>query len=130
MAAERVRLDRWLWAARFFKTRALSAAAVAGGKVQVNGTRAKPAKQLQTGDALRIRVGPYEWLVTVRALSERRGPPAAAQVLYEESVEGRAARARLAEQHKMAPAPTYQGKGRPTKKERRDMERLEETDDD
>jgi len=130
MAAERVRLDRWLWAARFFKTRALSAAAVAGGKVQVNGTRAKPAKQLQAGDALRIRVGPYEWLVTVRALSERRGPPAAGQALYEESVEGRAARARLAEQHKMAPAPTYEGKGRPTKKERRDMERLEENDDD
>jgi ribosome-associated heat shock protein Hsp15 len=129
MADGRVRLDRWLWAARFFKTRALSAAAVAGGKVQVNGTRAKPAKQLQPGDALRIRVGPYEWLVTVRALSERRGPAAAAQALYEESVEGRGARARLAEQHRMAPAPTYLGKGRPTKKERRDMERLEENDD-
>jgi len=126
MAAERVRLDRWLWAARFFKTRALAAAAVAGGKVHVNGTRAKPAKQLQTGDALRIRVGPYEWLVTVRALSERRGPPAAAHALYEESLEGRAARERLAEQHKIAPAPAYDGKGRPTKKERREMERLQD----
>jgi ribosome-associated heat shock protein Hsp15 len=129
MAADRVRLDRWLWAARFFKTRALAAAAVAGGKVQVNGTRAKPAKQLQAGDAVRVRIGPYEWLVTVRALSERRGPPAAAKVLYEESLEGRAARERLAEQHKMAPAPAYEGKGRPTKKERRDMERLEEPED-
>lgn len=126
MADDRVRLDRWLWAARFFKTRALSAAAVAGGKVHVNGTRAKPAKQLQAGDAVRVRVGPYEWLVTVRALSERRGPPATAQALYEESPEGRAARERLALQHKMAPAPTYQGKGRPTKKERREMQRLEE----
>ena len=123
---ERVRLDRWLWAARFFKTRALAAAAVAGGKVQVNGTRAKSAKQLQVGDALRVRVGPYEWLVKVRALSERRGPPKTALALYEESPEGRAARERLALQHKIAPAPTYQGKGRPTKKERREIERLEE----
>lgn len=129
MAAERVRLDRWLWAARFFKTRALAAAAVAGGKVQVNGTRAKPAKQLQVGDAVRVRVGPYEWLVTVRALAERRGPPATALALYDESPEGRSARERLALQHKTAPAPTYQGKGRPTKKERRDIERLEGRDD-
>jgi len=94
--------------------------------VQVNGTRAKPAKQLQVGDALRVRVGPYEWLVTVRDLSERRGPPKAALALYAESPEGRAARERLALQHKIAPAPTYQGKGRPTKKERREIERLEE----
>jgi len=126
MNDDRVRLDRWLWAARFFKTRALAAAAVAGGKVQVNGTRAKPAKQLQVGDGVRVRVGPYEWLVNVRALSERRGPPKVAQTLYEESPEGRAARERLAELHKIAPAPTYQGKGRPTKKERREIERLEE----
>jgi len=123
---DKVRLDRWLWAARFFKTRALAAAAVAGGKVHVNGTRAKPAKQLQTGDGLRIRVGPYEWRVTVGALSERRGPPAAARALYEESPEGRAARERLAEQHKIAPAPTYEGKGRPTKRERRELERLQD----
>jgi ribosome-associated heat shock protein Hsp15 len=122
----KVRLDRWLWAARFFKTRALAAAAVAGGKVHVNGTRAKPAKQLQAGDALRVRVGPYEWLITVRGLSERRGPPKTVAVLYDESPEGRAARERRAEQHKIAPAPAYQGKGRPTKKERREIERLEE----
>ena len=121
-----MRLDRWLWAARFFKTRALSSAAIAGGKVQVNGTRAKPAKQLQVGDGVRVRIGPYEWLVTVRVLSERRGPPKIAQTLYEESPEGRAARERLAELHKIAPAPAYQGKGRPTKKERREIERLEE----
>lgn len=128
MADGSVRLDRWLWAARFFKTRALAAAAIAGGKVHVNGTRAKPAKQLQIGDALRVRVGPYEWLVTVRALSERRGPPKSAQTLYEESPAGRAARERLAELHKTAPAPAYQGKGRPTKKERREIERLEGRD--
>jgi len=126
MADGSVRLDRWLWAARFYKTRALAAAAVAGGKVQVNGTRAKPAKQLQVGDALRVRVGPYEWLVAVRGLSERRGPPKTAHELYEEAPEGRVARERLAELHKIAPAPAYQGKGRPTKKERREIERLEE----
>lgn len=122
MSADSVRLDRWLWAARFFKTRALASAAIAGGKVHVKGTRAKPAKQLRVGDALRLRIGPYEWLVTVRALSERRGPPKDAQLLYEESPEGRAARERLAEAHKIAPAPAYRGKGRPTKKDRRKLE--------
>lgn len=124
MADGKVRLDRWLWAARFFKTRALSAAAVAGGKAHVNGTRAKPAKLLQIGDELRVRVGPFEWLLTVRTLSERRGPPVAARALYEESAAGKAVRERLAEQLKTAPAPAYEGKGRPTKKERRDLERL------
>lgn len=118
------RLDRWLWAARFYKTRALAAAAITGGKVQVNGTRAKPAKQLRVGDAVRLRLGPYEWLVTVRALSPRRGPPKEAQLLYDESAEGRATRERLAEAHKIAPTPTYQGKGRPTKKDRRKLELL------
>lgn len=126
MNADRVRLDKWLWAARFFKTRGLAAVAVDGGKVHVNGSRAKPAKLVQGGDALRIRIGPYEWFVTVRAVTERRGPPRDAQLLYDETAEGRAARERLAEAHKIAPAPTYRGKGRPTKKQRRDIERLEE----
>jgi ribosome-associated heat shock protein Hsp15 len=129
MTDNSVRLDRWLWAARFFKTRALAAAAIAGGKVHVNGTRAKPAKQLRLGDALRLRIGPYEWIVTVRELSERRGPAKTARALYDESPEGRAARERLAELHKIAPAPTYQGKGRPTKKERRELQRLEDGED-
>jgi ribosome-associated heat shock protein Hsp15 len=97
---------------------------VAGGKVQVNGTRGKPGKQLRVGDALRVRVGPYDWLVTVRAVTERRGSGRDAQLLYDESVEGRAARERLAEAHRMAPTPTYQGKGRPTKKDRRRLELL------
>jgi len=119
-----IRLDRWLWAARFFKTRAIASAAIAGGKVQVNGTRAKAAKQLRVGAELRIRVGPYEWFVTVRALTERRGSAKDAQLLYDESPEGRAARERLVEAHKLAPTPTYQGKGRPTKKDRRKLELL------
>jgi ribosome-associated heat shock protein Hsp15 len=125
-----VRLDRWLWAARFFKTRALSAAAIAGGKVHVNGVRAKPSKHVQVGDALRVRLGPFEWLITVAALSNRRGPAREAQALFNESVDGRAARERLAEQLKMAPAPAYQGKGRPTKKERRELLRFEEDERD
>jgi|SRR5688572_15781878 ribosome-associated heat shock protein Hsp15 len=129
MADDRVRLDRWLWAARFFKTRALASAAVAGGKVQVNGARAKPAKLVQVGDALRVRLGPYDWVITVAAVTERRGSGRDAQLLYDESPEGRAARERLAQAHKIAPAPAYQGKGRPTKKERRELQRLEDGDD-
>ena len=129
MTTDKVRLDRWLWAARFFKTRALAAAAVAGGKVQVNGTRVKPAKHVQVGDNLRVRLGPYEWIITVSAVTERRGSARDAQLLYDESPEGRAARERLAEAHKIAPAPAYQGKGRPTKKERRELQRLEEGED-
>src|SRR6266446_785771 len=129
MTSDSIRVDKWLWAARFFKTRALAAAAVAGGKVQINGSRAKPAKPVKVGDDLRVRVGPYEWLVIVRAISERRGPPKDAQLLYDESPEGRGARERLAQAHKIAPAPTYQGKGRPTKKDRRELQRLEEGED-
>jgi ribosome-associated heat shock protein Hsp15 len=126
MSTDKIRVDKWLWAARFFKTRGLAATAVAGGKVYVNGSRAKPAKLVQVGDELRVRVGPYDWLVTVRAVTERRGSARDAQLLYDESAAGRAARERLAQAHKIAPAPTYQGKGRPTKKERREIERLEE----
>src|SRR5207249_1407745 len=83
------------------------AAAVAGGKVQVNGSRAKPAKQVQVGDNLRVRLGPYDWIITVSAVPERRGSARDAPLLYDESPGGRAARARLAEAHKIAPAPTY-----------------------
>jgi len=120
----RVRLDRWLWAARFFKTRALAAAAVGGGKVELNGARAKRAKPLAVGDRLRIRRGPFEYLVVVRALAEHRAPPAAAAALYDEDAEGRRRRERLAEQLRVAPSLRYEGKGRPTKKDRREIERL------
>jgi ribosome-associated heat shock protein Hsp15 len=126
MDADKVRLDKWLWAARFFKTRGLAAEAVDGGKVHVNGNRTKPAKLVEAGDSLRIRIGPYDWFVTVRAVTERRGSAKDAQLLYDETPEGRAARQQLAEAHKIAPAPTYEGKGRPTKKQRREIERLEE----
>src|SRR5437870_11933846 len=109
-----VRLDRWLWAARFFKTRALAAAAIGGGKVEVSGARAKRAKQLVVGDRLRIRRGPFEYLVVVRALSEQRGPPAAAATLDVEDAEGRRARERLAEQLPVPPPLRYERKGRPS----------------
>ena len=119
-----VRLDRWLWAARFFKTRALSAAAADGGKVQVNGARAKPAKPLRVGDRIRLRKPPYEFQLVVRQISERRGPPSEAAQLYEEEPESRKARELLALRLKLEPTITFEGKGRPTKKARRDIERL------
>jgi len=120
--SDRTRLDKWLWAARFFKHRALATEAVAGGKVDVNGERAKPAKALKVGDQIRLRLGAYEHIVIVRELSDRRGPAAVAQTLYEETSESKAERDRLAEQIKMAPAAfVYEEKGRPTKKDRRQL---------
>jgi len=123
-AVSQVRLDTWLWAARFFKTRALAARAVDGGKVELNGAHAKRAKSVQVGDRLRVRRGPFEHHVTVRALSARRGPPAVAAALYEEDAAHKQARQRLADQLRIAPSLRYEGKGRPTKRERRDIERL------
>jgi ribosome-associated heat shock protein Hsp15 len=120
----RVRLDKWLWAARFFKTRSLAAEAVAGGKVQVNGDRAKRARPLQVGDEVRVRLGPYEHLVVVRALSGRRGPASAAAELYQERPESVAAREALAIQLKTVHSAFVAEKGRPTKRDRREIERL------
>ena len=117
-----VRLDKWLWAARFFKTRSLATEAVTGGKVDVNGERAKPAKSVKSGDEIRLKLGPYEHILIVRALGDRRGPASVAQGLYEETEASRAERERLAAQLKMAPAMFVdEEKGRPTKKDRRDL---------
>jgi ribosome-associated heat shock protein Hsp15 len=114
------RIDKWLWAARFYKTRSQATEAVDGGKVEVNGARVKPAKDLRVGDELRIRLGPYEHVIIVRELAERRGPARVAQALYVETPESIAARERLREQHRLAPAMfVYEEKGRPTKKDRR-----------
>jgi ribosome-associated heat shock protein Hsp15 len=121
---EKVRLDKWLWAARFFKTRALAAEAVEGGKVEVNGDRPKRARPLQVGDELRIRLGPYEHIVTVRALSSRRGPAAQAAGLYQETEASRSAREARALQLKSLHSLFGPEKGRPTKKDRREIERL------
>lgn len=123
--SDRVRVDKWLWAARFFKTRSLATEAVAGGKVEVNGERAKPSKAIKPGDEVRLRLGAFEHILIVRALSERRGPASVAQTLYEETAASREARDRLAEQLRMAPAPfVYEEKGRPTKKDRRELSRF------
>ena len=126
-AADRVRIDKWLWAARFFKTRSLAVEAIGGGKVLLAGERVKAAKLVQVGDELQIRLGPYEHAVIVRALSERRGPASVAATLYEETNASRAARERLAEQLRMAPAAfVYDEGGRPTKRDRRELDRFRE----
>jgi ribosome-associated heat shock protein Hsp15 len=124
----RVRLDKWLWAARFYKTRGLASDAIAGGKVQVNGDRAKRARPVQPGDEIRIRQGPYEHHVVVRALSGRRGPASAAAELYEETPASRAAREAMALQLKSIHAAFVPDKGRPTKKDRRELGRLKGRD--
>lgn len=123
--SDRVRLDKWLWAARFFKTRSLATEAVTGGKVEVNGERAKPAKAIKPGDEVRLRLGPYEHILIVRALADRRGPASVAQTLYEETEASRQARERTAEQLRLAPGTfVYEEKGRPTKKDRRELARV------
>jgi len=124
-----VRLDSFLWAARFFKTRSLAAQAIRAGKVEVNDARAKQAKAVRVGDRLRVRKGPYMLLVTVRAISGRRGPASEAAGLYEEDSAGKAARERLAQQLRVAPPPAYEGKGRPTKRDRRALEQLRGDED-
>ena len=120
----RTRIDKWLWAARFYKTRALAAEAIAGGKVQVNGERVKRAKPLQVGDEVRIRQGPYEHQVAVRHLSDRRGPAVQAAALYEEKPESRAAREALALRLKGLHSAFLPERGRPTKKDRREINKL------
>jgi ribosome-associated heat shock protein Hsp15 len=116
-----MRLDKWLWAARFFKTRALAVEAIEGGRASVNGERVKPAKELRLGDAISIRRAPFEFAIVVKALSDKRGPAAVAATLYAETEESRARRAALAAEMKAQPQPRF--KGRPTKKTRRDYER-------
>jgi ribosome-associated heat shock protein Hsp15 len=119
-----MRVDKWLWAARFFKTRSAATDAVDGGHVEVNGERAKPAKALKVGDELRIRLHHNTFVVHVRGFAERRGPAADAQTLYEETAESRTERERLAEQRRLAPPMAFEEGGRPTKKDRRDLSRV------
>lgn len=119
-----MRIDKWLWAARFYKTRSLASEAVDGGHVELNGERAKRAKQIKSGDELRIRLNQNTFVVHVRGLSERRGPASEAQQLYEETAESRVERERLAEQRRLAPTPAFEEGGRPTKRDRRDLSRV------
>jgi len=119
-----LRVDKWLWAARFFKTRSLAAQAVSGGKVQVNGGRARPARSIRVGDQLQIHKGGYEYAVTVLALSAQRGPATVAQTLYQESEHSRQRRETLREQHRLAAASTPRPPSRPDKKARRQLRDL------
>lgn len=119
-----VRLDRWLWAARFFKTRRTATEAVEGGKVHLNGRRPKKSKAVKIGDELRIRRGLYESVVRVTGLADKRRSAKEAVLLYEESEESREAREKLRLQMRSAPVPEFKYKGRPTKKERRELDRL------
>ena len=121
---DKVRLDKWLWAARFFKTRTLAVEAIAGGKVHLNGNRIKPGHGVATGDQLRIRKGPYEFIVQVKELSTRRGPASVAAMLYEETPESRATRDQLAELHRLSALATPHTDRRPNKKQRRQISRF------
>ena len=119
-----MRLDKWLWAARFFKTRSLAQQALAGGRVQLNGERTKRAHEVKIGDGVDVRVGDWRWEVVVRALSERRGPAEEARKLYVETEASRAERARRQDLRRWGAEPAATLKGRPTKRDRRLLEEL------
>ncbi len=120
----RVRVDKWLWAARFFKTRSLATEAIQGGRVDVNGTVAKPSKEVRIGDEVELTIGPYTHVVAVRALSDKRGPASVAQTLYEETEASRIERERVATQRRVAPPLGADMGARPTKRDRRRIERV------
>lgn len=119
-----VRLDKWLWAARFFKTRSLATDAIERGRVTVNGDRVKPARNVKIGDVLEIDNGSDQWEVDVMNLSDVRGPAAVARNLYEETEVSVARRAALAEHRRLYREPSAQLKGRPTKRDRRHLDNL------
>jgi ribosome-associated heat shock protein Hsp15 len=121
---ERVRLDKWLWAARFYKTRALAADAIESGKIELNGERSKRAHPVKARDRLRIRHGPYEHVITVLGLSERRGSAAIAATLYVEDPESKQKREQTAAHVRAMNAATSYESGRPTKKDRRAIEKF------
>jgi ribosome-associated heat shock protein Hsp15 len=120
----RLRIDKWLWAARFFKTRSLAAQAVEGGRVRVAGERVKPAKDLRVGDEVAIHIGELEWVVEVRALAARRGPATEARTLYAEREESRTRREAMLAARKLEPEPGFGLHGRPTKRDRRALRKV------
>lgn len=122
--SEKLRIDKWLWAARFFKTRSLAIAAIESGKVEINEVRVKPAKTVDVGDLLAVRLGPYQFVVEVLGLSDKRGPAPQAQKLYKETEASIKRREELAFERKAQAEIVTRGEGRPTKKDRRDIERL------
>jgi len=126
MTDEAVRIDKWLWAARFFKTRSAAQQAIEGGKVKLNGERTKPAKDLKPGDRLVIHIRGYEWSIQVLRLSAQRGPAPVARTLYEESEESRARRALEVEKRRRFNEPASTLQGRPTKRDRRVLDRWQD----
>jgi ribosome-associated heat shock protein Hsp15 len=121
-SASAVRIDKWLWAARFFKTRSAAQKAIEGGKVRLNGDRTKPAKEIKKGDSLSIAIGASEWQINVLQLSEQRGPAPVARLLYHETDESRARREIEASRRRLTVEPATTRKGRPTKRDRRELE--------
>lgn len=119
-----VRIDKWLWAGRFFKTRSLASDAVSGGKVKLNGAAAKPAREVKPADRLEIHNGDTRWEVIVQALSEKRGPAPEARLLYEETAESIAAREAEQQRRKFTVEPAADLHGRPTKRDRRQLQRI------
>ncbi|WP_446007792.1 RNA-binding S4 domain-containing protein [Candidatus Electrothrix sp.] len=119
-----VRLDKWLWAARFFKTRSLASKAVSGGHVHLNGKRVKPSRLVQGGEQLRIKRGTEEYIVIILALSARRGPAKVAQTLYEETEESQAQREQAREQRRLVKASASRPEGRPDKRDRRKIRKF------
>ncbi|MFA9441521.1 RNA-binding S4 domain-containing protein [Uliginosibacterium sp. sgz301328] len=122
--SEGVRLDKWLWAARFFKTRTLATEAVEGGRVHVNGVRVKPAKDVKPGDRVEVTMAETRWELIVRDLAEKRGPATVARTLYEETEASQRARAERAEARRVQAEPADDIRGRPTKRDRRSLDRF------
>ncbi|MDP5239017.1 RNA-binding S4 domain-containing protein [Uliginosibacterium sp. 31-16] len=118
-----VRIDKWLWAARFFKTRSLATDAVDGGRVQVNGLRVKPAKDVKIGDRVELSIGDLHWELVVEGLSEKRGPAPEARKLYAETEASQARRAKQLDERHLRVEPAADIHGRPTKRDRRSMDR-------
>ena len=119
-----IRIDKWLWAARFFKTRGLACDAVSGGKVKLNGAASKPAREIRVGDRLTIHNGDNRWEISVLALSDQRGPASTARLLYAESAESIAAREAAQMLRQFSAEPAANRHGRPTKRERRQLDDL------
>ena len=120
-----MRLDKWLWAARFFKTRSLAQQAIGAGRVKLDDARVKPSHEIKPGNLLAIRIGDFEWRITVKELSGKRGPAEQARKLYEESDASRAERARRQDLRRWGAEPASTLKGRPTKRDRRLLEKLQ-----
>lgn len=117
----RQRIDKWLWAARFFKTRGLATEAIHAGHIRLNGSAVKPAREMRLGDTLEIAIGNVRWTVVVRGINEQRRPASEAQLLYEETAESRSRREAIKENLRLAPVPGSDLRGRPTKKARRQI---------